>query len=393
MNEPVNRSLIEKTLLELLGTDTQVPLGETEIQPGDGRIVSAVDEVVLPILKELHPDELRRHPMGDVAARFGPDVGGGFLIQTYIVSQHSNLIDDPNVSSITDGAPYGHAGPVAVGQGATQGKGPMAAAFAAIAARPAALMHPVWLTVNTEGRSSHGGSIRLLDDLGVSAANGVVSIGTDLRISLGNRGRADVLIKVKGLSSHSSQPWLGSNPIPIGAVVVSALQDVPVPPEHPDLGPVTVTPYRFSCFPVAPHTIPEAVEIVVDRRLLPGESPSTAVSQIKEHLKATGIEDIDVVEDVSMLPAEVAEDAVVVRALSEGLTEAGKAADTFWSRNCFDAGYACSKGIPTPMFGPGRRDFSGEGLVGTDAVSIRDCEIAASVLTSAIRRLCGEDGL
>lgn len=389
MTKSIDRSLLEAMLRALLSTDTQVPPGETEIRPGDARIVAAVDDVVVPALAALEPDEIRRHPMGDAAARFGPDEDDGFLIQTYIVSQHANLMDDPNAGAIVDGKPYGHRGRVAVGRGATQGKGPMAAAIAAVAARTPALERPVWLAVNTEGRSSHGGSTRLFDDLGIRAANAVVSIGTDLRISLGNRGRVDVVIKVKGRSSHSSQPWLGNNPIPTAARVVAALDDVPVPGDHPFLGSVTVTPYRFACFPVAPHTIPEEVSIVVDRRLLPGEVPGAVVSAIREHLRQAGIEDVDVVEDVSMLPAEVDAGAPVVRALSNGLTAAGRDPHTFWSPNCFDAGYACSKGIPTPMFGPGKRHFSGEGLVGADAIPVDDCATGASVLAAVIDELCG----
>lgn len=389
MSWQIDRTFLEKALRQLLSTDTQVPTGETEILPGDARVVAAVDDVVLPMIEVLGPDEIRRHPKGDVAARFGPEGDEGFLIQTYIVSQHANLMDDPNIGSIVGGSGYGYEGPVAVGQGATQGKGPMASAIAAVAARPANLTKPIWLTVNTEGRSSHGGSSRILDHLEVRASQGVISIGTDLRISLGNRGRVDVLLRIKGRASHSSQPWLGSNPIPKGAAVVTALETLTVPDEHPSLGPVTVTPYRFACFPVAPHTIPEEVAVVLDRRLLPGELPAEVVESIARHLDATGLGDVEVIEDVSMLPAEVDLDAPIVRALSNALRDSGKEPETFWSPNCFDAGYACFKGIPTPMFGPGKRRFSGEGLVGADAVPVDDCEIAASVLAGAIEELCG----
>ena len=389
MSDRIERSQLEDLLRKLLTTDTQVPLGETEVQPGDPRIVAAVNEVVLPALEALSPDEIRRHPMGDVAVRFGPDSDDGFLIQTYIVSQHANLMDDPNAGSIVDGRDYGYDGPVAVGQGATQGKGPMAAAIAAVDARASSLTRPIWLTVNTEGRSSHGGSTRLLDDLGVRAAHGVVSIGTDLKVSLGNRGRVDVLLKLRGRSSHSSQPWLGANPIPKAAKALVALEDLSVPSEHRSLGPVTVTPYQFSCSPLAPHTIPNEVSIVVDRRLLPGESPGDAVAAMAAHLKSSGVRDVEVIEGVSMLPAEVSERSSIVRTLLEGLAEAAVDPETIWSPNCFDAGYACSKGIPTPMFGPGRRSFSGEGLVGADAVPIDACMTAASVLLHSIDRLCG----
>lgn len=381
---------LQETLVALLRTDTQVPFGETEILPGDAKIVAAVDQVLLPRLSELGPDEIRHHRMGEVAARFGPDRDDGLLIQTYIVSQHANLMREGSAGEIVDGAHLELEGPCVLGQGASQNKGPMAAAFAAVRARSDALARPVWLAVNTEGRSSHGGSRRVIDDLGVRGAHGIVAFGTDLRVSLGNRGRVDIGVRAKGTSSHSSQPWLGRNPIEAAADVVVAARRAPLPAPDDRLGPASVTPYQFACHPVAPHTIPEEVRIVVDRRLLPGEAPEDAVASFRRHLAECGVEDVEVTAGAEMLPAAVAEDAPVVLALLDGTGRAGRRdAETFWSLNAFDAGYACSKGIPTPMYGPGKRRFAGEGLIGTDAVALGDCAAAASAIGHAIAQLCG----
>lgn len=377
---------LQGVLVELLRADTQVPLNETEIAPGDVRIKAVVDDLVVPHLETMQPDEIRRHDLGDVAARFGPAGDEGLLIQTYIVSQHANLMEG-QAGSVVDGAEIGLEGSAVLGQGASQNKGPMAAALAAVRARPGRLDRPVWLAINTEGRSSHGGSRRILDDLGVTAAHGIVAFGTDLRVSLGNRGRVDVEVRVKGASSHSSQPWLGKNPIETAAEVVVALRDVPLPEGDDELGPASATPYQFACHPVAPHTIPEEVRIVVDRRLLPGEAPNEAVDALRKHLAT--LEGVEVDAGVSMVPAAVAEDAPIVTALLEGTGKAGRRPpETFWSLNAFDAGYACSKGIPTPMYGPGKRHFAGAGLVGTDAVALDDCEAAAVAYGHAIERLC-----
>jgi succinyl-diaminopimelate desuccinylase len=380
-------SWLERFLIELLRAPTQVPRGETEIQPGDPRIVAAVNTVLLPRIEELGPAEIRVHDMGDVAARFGPDSGDGVLLQTYITTQHANLMEEPSASRLVDGSEFGVDGPCAVGQGATQTKGPMAAAFASLLERDTAFKRPVWLAVNTEGRSSHGGSTRVIDDLAVSAACGIVAFGTDMRVSVGNRGRVDVEMLVKGRSCHSSQPWLGRNPIEDAADVVARLRDVPLPREHAVLGPASATPYQFSCHPVAPHTIPEEVRVVVDRRLLPGEKAAEAVEGVREHLSRSDLE-IDIAAGPEMLPAEVAPDQPVVRALLAGVEAAGRRPETFYSLNAFDAGYACSKGMPTPMFGPGKRGFAGAGLIGTDMIPVAECETAAGVLRHALHALC-----
>jgi succinyl-diaminopimelate desuccinylase len=231
----------------------------------------------------------------------------------------------------------------------------------------------------------------VLDELGVRAAWGIVAFGTDLRVSLGNRGRVDVQVTVAGRSSHSSQPWLGTNPIEGAADVIRALRSIPAVDPHPDLGPATATPCAIACFPIAPHTIPERATILVDRRLLPGGSAEDAVSEIREHLMRELPDTSVVVESgASMLPAAVDPHSPVVTSLLEGIDRAtGRPGETFWSLNAFDAGYACAKGIPTPMFGPGKRGFAGAGLTGVDLVPLADCEIATTALAHTIRSLCG----
>jgi acetylornithine deacetylase/succinyl-diaminopimelate desuccinylase-like protein len=381
-------SWVEGFLLELLRAPTQVPRGETEIQPGDPRIVAAVNDVALPRIEELGADEIRLHDMGDVAARFGPDSGDGVLLQTYITTQHANLMEEPSASRVVDGSELGVEGPCAVGQGATQTKGPMAAAFASLLDGGTGFERPLWLAVNTEGRSSHGGSTRIIDDLAVTASCGIVAFGTDMRISLGNRGRVDVEMLVHGRSCHSSQPWLGRNPIEDAADVVAGLRDLPLPAEHHVLGRASAVPYQFSCHPVAPHTIPEEVRVVVDRRLLPGEKAAEAVAGVSRHFGGWDL-DVHVERGPEMLAAEVEADEPVVTALVAGLEAAGRRPETFYSLNTFDAGYACSKGIPTPMFGPGKRGFAGAGLIGTDMIPMAECVSAAGVLRHAIHALCG----
>ena len=377
---------LEDRLLALLAVDTAVPAGATTVEPGDARMIAAVEDVVLPMVEALGPDEVRRHPSGEVAARFGPAGPDGLLLQTYLVSQHGNLMDDPTGARVTDGAPLGLEGPCAVGQGANQNKGPMAAALQGVADRPGTLLRPVWLTVNLEGRSSHGGSERIIDDLGVEAAAGVVMIGTDLAVSRANRGRVDLVVDVAGAAAHSSQPWLGRNPLEGGADIITSLRSLPLPPPHPQLGGGSATPFLLEAGPVAPHTIPAAARLLVDRRLLPGEDPEEAAAALRDHLSSLE-HDLTVTAGAVMLPAEVPPSAPIVGVLGDGLRGAGRAPELMVSANTFDAGLACSRGIPTVMFGPGRRRFDA-GVTAAEAVAIGDCRTAAAVLRHTIRRLC-----
>jgi succinyl-diaminopimelate desuccinylase len=380
----ISREYLQKALVDLLRTPTAVPPGSTEIAPGDEVIVSAVQGVIRPLIEDLRPASIDADEFGNLVARFGKDPDAGVLILVYVVSQHANEMPDPLSGDIVDGRPFGLRGPVARGQGASQNKGPMAAALSAIRSLTADLDKGVTLAVNTEGASSHWGSESLIKGLGARGEWGIVAVGTDLRISLGNRGRVDVRVTVEGSSSHSSQPWLGLNPIPIAAGVIGDLASVPLPPPHPLLGPASLTPYLFACHPIAPHTIPSKVEIVFDRRLLPGEAAHVAVETVRERI---GDRDaIHVVQGRFMWPALVGEDHPSASYLKAGLSEQGRPPETFISLNAFDAGYPCRAGIPTVMFGPGRRSFAGGGLLGDDVVSLDDAAVAASAIAAAIMR-------
>ncbi len=363
-------------LLALLDLPTWVPAGSVE--PDAAQIATLVEDGIVPRIEQRQPTEIRRHDHGDVAARFGPEGDDGLVLFAYVVAQHGDPSQDaPTV--IQD-----EAGLVVRGRGAAQCKGAFASALAALRDLPD-LRRPVWLAVNTEGSSSHGGSRRLLDGLGLRASAGIVLTGTDLAVSRANRGRVDVVIHIGGKACHSSQPSLGRNPFDRLPEVLDRVRGVATPPEDPVLGAATLTPFAIRVEPVAPHTIPQTLIVTVDRRLLPGESPDRAVVAIRRALN--GIDDVTVSAGASMLPAVVPADAPIIEALSAGVAASGRQPEIVIGRNTFDAGYACSVGIPTPMFGPGRRRF-GPDMVEPEAIALADCESAAVALRTAIERIC-----
>ncbi len=379
----VDRARLESTLVRLLQTPTGVPAGQTEIAPGDPAIAAAVTDVIGPLVEELRPERIDLDADSNLVARFGPNPDAGALLLVYVVSQHANQMAEPHAGRIVGGARYGLAGRCVLGQGATQNKGAMAAVLEALRDL-ADLRAGVTLAVNTEGRSSHGGSKALLDGLGAEGAWGLVATGTDLQVSVGNRGRVDVRIEVLGASAHSSQPWLGANPIPIAAEAVRRLDALRLPQPHPDLGAASITPYQLRCDPVAPHTIPQRVQVVVDRRLLPGEDPEAAVAAIRAVLPPVRGFEVRVEPGPLMWPALVDPTHPAVQALVGRVQAAGRDSGTCYSANTFDAGYPCRVGIPTVMFGPGRRRFGGEGLLADEVVAVDDCVVAAEAIRTAI---------
>jgi succinyl-diaminopimelate desuccinylase len=86
-----------------------------------------------------------------------------------------------------------------------------------------------------------------------------------------------------------------------------------------------------------------------------------------------------------MLPALVDESAAVVTALQRGANAAlGRGLETFYPQYTFDAGYACSLGVPTVMCGPSSGDRVGAGVLGDDFVALDQLVDAAAVFAAAV---------
>jgi hypothetical protein len=86
-----------------------------------------------------------------------------------------------------------------------------------------------------------------------------------------------------------------------------------------------------------------------------------------------------------MLPALVDEDATVVKALQRGAeAELGRRLETFYPRSSFDAGYACSIGVPTVMCGPLSGELDTTGVLGDDVVALEQLVEAAAIYAGAM---------
>jgi succinyl-diaminopimelate desuccinylase len=274
-----------------------------------------------------------------------------------------------------------------VGLGASQSKSGLAAICASVAALRETGVDPagrLLVGICSEGSSTHESSTVLYESLDPLPAGAVLTVGTRNQISLGNRGRVDVVVEIHGRPTHSSvADQLGLNPIPVVAEVqrrIEALQLDPAP--HPQLGRRSILPYKLTCGPIAPHTIPAWCLLVLDRRLLPGDDPDLAVAEVGAALDGL---DVSVRRGATMLPALVDGDATVVTALQHGAEQAlGRRLETFYPRSTFDAGYACGIGVPTVMCGPLSGELDTTGVLGDDFVALNQLVDAALLYAAAI---------
>jgi acetylornithine deacetylase len=273
-----------------------------------------------------------------------------------------------------------------VGLGAGQSKAALAAVCAAVRLllqQGVDLEGRVTLAVSSEGGSSHASARSLYGGFARLPAGAVLVVGTENRISLGNRGRVDVVVEIHGRATHSSSPSLGENPIPVVAQVHARLARLELGAEtHEHLGSRALVPYRLECGPIAPHTIPAWCRIVLDRRTLPGDDEGAVIAEIGAALAGLPV---TVSAGPTMLPALIDESAEVVRALQAGAEQAlGQRLETFYPPYTFDAGYPCSLGVPTVMCGPSSPEIAGAGILGEDSVLLSQIEAAAAVYAAAI---------
>jgi acetylornithine deacetylase len=377
----LDRDWLWECFSRLVAADTHARVGENRIAPDDERLVAFARDVADPLFRELGA-ECRIDELNNVVGRFGEDGGTELLFISYPALHHGNEMADPLRArrEQLDGDERW------IGLGAGQGKAALAAVCAGVRLlreQGVDLAGRVTLAISSEGGSSHTSARSLFAAFDPLPVGAVLVVGTRNRISLGNRGRVDVVVEVHGRATHSSSPDTGVNPIPIVGEVQARLARIALPEDaHPHLGPRALVPYKLVCGPVAPHTIPDSCLLVLDRRTLPGDDEAAVVGEIAELLADLPV---SVSAGASMLPALVDESATVVQALQRGARRSlGRELETFFPPYTFDAGYPCSLGVPAVMCGPSTPEIATDGILGEDTILLGDVTDAALAYAGAV---------
>ncbi|MFC5824696.1 peptidase dimerization domain-containing protein [Nonomuraea insulae] len=389
MTAPLTGEYVVDALAALARVPSAVPLGaRTLIAPDHPTLVHYVQDHLRPRFLETGATDIIDLPANQFAVRFGDGHGPVLALMAYTPTQHHNLMPDPWSGRIRTPIERGVDEPCLFGQGVSQNKAHQACLLDLarwIVAERVPLHGTLLLCVNNEGRSSHDCSRAILDALPYRPDLVVQLFCTAFEVSVGNRGRVDVIVDVTGQATHSSNPPDEGRVIDVVADVVVRLRELDATvrdrAEHPELGREQVVPYLVSYEPLAPHTLPASARITVDRRLLPGTDPAEAAREIAAALE--GIEGCEVRPGVTMLPAYLPpERREVLGALDAAVTaRLGEARHGVYGGS-FDAGGPSERGIPTVMFGvPAEGDLLGDDFVRLSAV--RD---EAAVLRDTVSR-------
>jgi putative selenium metabolism hydrolase len=196
----------------------------------------------------------------------------------------------------------------------------------------------------------------------------VVIIGesSELKIGIGQKGRAGIHIMTRGVPAHSSRPEEGVNAVYVMMEVVERIRrmtppvDAVLTPGISEIVEIISSPYPGTSI------LPDGCRIRIDRRLVQGETRDSVLASYREALH--GIDGVDVRYMQVTLPCYTGEtivaddfhpawvtprDSDLVQRAERALSVVGLPIDYFAARYCANGSASAGElGIPTLIFGP-----------------------------------------
>ena len=245
MEAATAKKLIEKNLCydevkRILVELAQFASPQTALLEAEPQVLALIRDVIKPELERsgFHPSI---DSMGNLVLHIkGREKRDRLILVGYAMNAAPSTMKNPYSGAIVDGAPYKLAGECVWGRGTCEQKGSLAAMMAAIktiGALKAELPSDLYFVVSTAGETGKHDSLAYVLDHGNVEADWCIIDGPP-EIQLGNKGRVDVLVIVKGKQAHSSRPWEGVNAIEGAMKVLDKLKPLMPYPEsktHPAL--------------------------------------------------------------------------------------------------------------------------------------------------------------
>jgi acetylornithine deacetylase/succinyl-diaminopimelate desuccinylase-like protein len=201
----------------------------------------------------------------------------------------------------------------------------------------------------------HGGVARFLQSSG-PVASAVIGEPTGLRVVVAHKGALRVRVITRGVSAHSSNPDSGVNAIYRMARVVRALEDFAEAlggrEPHPLVGRPTLSVGTISGGN-AVNVVPDRCEIMVDRRLIPGETPDGAYEEIADLLDGLLGRDDEMMHTLKDCAVETDAGAPIVKLAREAVRAGGVEDEPMGVAYCTDGCDFAERGVPLVVLGPG----------------------------------------
>lgn len=199
-----------------------------------------------------------------------------------------------------------------------------------------------------------------LIDAGFTAPVGVVLEPTDLRLGVAQRGLVTLRITIQGRAGHASRPDLIDNPIDRLPTVLGVIERLHANPDsHHDLLGVPSWTTTVINSGIIPSMVPGRCRILVDRRMVPGETVDSVLGTMNRALSEALPGDeitVSVAEEEGVYePAEILSDCATVKLMSRCLLMFEEKVDLFGTPYSSDVRHLVNAaGIEAVTIGPGR---------------------------------------
>ncbi|MDH3457422.1 MAG: YgeY family selenium metabolism-linked hydrolase [Gemmatimonadota bacterium] len=203
----------------------------------------------------------------------------------------------------------------------------------------------------------------------------VVIIGepTDLNVYRGQRGRVELTITTKGVSSHAAHPERGVNAIYKMAPIIADIEALNERlPDDPFLGKGTVVVSSIECTTPSLNAVPDSAKVYVDRRMTTGETVDGVLAELRalSHLGDATIEVLQYnatswrgtpASQEKFFPSWVVPEAhPLVQGVAQAVTDVldRKPKISRWSFSTNGVASMGRLGIPTVGFAPGLEELA-----------------------------------
>jgi succinyl-diaminopimelate desuccinylase len=307
--------------------------------------------------------------------------------RTLLLEAHTDTVQAEGMSEPFSGRV---AGGRLYGRGACDDKASVAAFVGALRALGRAGVTPPVNVVlaATAGEEFAGRGIQALLASGLRADGAVVGEPTGLDVVVAHKGCVRAELHVQGRAAHSSRPQAGRNAIEAAAAIVTGLVAALGPAlaarGHPLVGAPTLA-FTQIAGGVGVNTIPERCVVRFDRRVVPGETPASALAEMRQALAGLRLPDgiRAEIRDPFIMDGPMAADpeGPLARALLAGARRHRPGAALTGVAYGTDAGRIAAHGVPAVVFGPGdiARAHSAE-----EWVDLAEVELATRITLEAV---------
>jgi putative selenium metabolism hydrolase len=236
--------------------------------------------------------------------------------------------------------------------------------------------------------------LHLIENEGLRPDAVILGEPTNLNVYRGHRGRVEIAITTKGVSSHAAHPDRGVNALYKIAPIISEIEALNERlPEDSFLGKGSIVVSCIDCTTPSLNAVPDSSRIFIDRRMTAGETVDTVLAELRalRHLGDASVEVLEYSEkswrgatarQEKLFPTWVLpEEHDLVQGVAEAITHVlgRRPAISRWSFSTNGVASMGRLGIPTVGFAPGLEELAHT----TDEwISVEDLVRATAVYTT-----------